>query len=115
MRKPASLYQLKITLEDIRPFIWRRFVVPATIKLPRLHAVIQIVMGWEDCHMHLFKAGESMYGADPEPGGFSAPRQTSSFLTFSLNQKIGCDMNTTWETVGRKRSCLKKFWSRLRR
>ncbi|HEY8032174.1 MAG TPA: plasmid pRiA4b ORF-3 family protein [Methylocella sp.] len=67
--KPASLYQLKITLEDIHPFIWRRFVVPATIRLSRLHAVIQIVMGWEDCHMHLFKAGESMYGDDPEPTG----------------------------------------------
>ncbi len=70
MRKSASLYQLKITLEDVSPFIWRRFVVPATIKLPKLHAVIQIVMGWEDCHMHLFKAGEGTYGEDPEPGGY---------------------------------------------
>lgn len=70
MRKSASLYQLKITLEDTSPFIWRRFVVPATIKLPKLHAVIQIVMGWEDCHMHLFKAGECTSGDDPEPAGY---------------------------------------------
>lgn len=36
------------------PTISRRFVVPADIRLDRLHQVIQIVMGWEDFHSYCF-------------------------------------------------------------
>ena len=51
------LYLLKIKLMNIEPEIWRRFVVPAAITLDRLHDVIQIVMGWEDYHLHEFVIG----------------------------------------------------------
>ena len=51
------LYLLKIQLIDIKPAIWRRFVVPASITLDRLHDVIQIVMGWTDSHLHEFTIG----------------------------------------------------------
>lgn len=49
-----KFYQLKITLKDVSPPVWRSFVVPADITLDRLHDVIQIVMGWEDSHLHDF-------------------------------------------------------------
>jgi len=39
------MYLLKIRLLDVEPEIWRRFVVPASITLDRLHDIIQIVMG----------------------------------------------------------------------
>ncbi|WP_300670174.1 hypothetical protein [Desulfoluna sp.] len=35
------LYLSKIQMLDIEPVIWRRFVVPASITLDRLHDVIQ--------------------------------------------------------------------------
>jgi hypothetical protein len=60
------LYLLKIRLADIKPTIWRRFVVPADITLDRLHDVIQIVMGWEDYHLHQFTIGEKRYTESPE-------------------------------------------------
>ncbi|WCG81937.1 plasmid pRiA4b ORF-3 family protein [Pectobacterium sp. A5351] len=47
-------YQLKISLLDSQPTIWRRVVVPANITLDRLHDVLQITMGWEDHHLHEF-------------------------------------------------------------
>ena len=50
-------YLLKIQLLDIEPVIWRRFAVPASITLDRLHDVIQIVMGWTDSHLHEFTIG----------------------------------------------------------
>ncbi len=59
-------YLLKIRLLDIEPEIWRRFVVPADISLDRLHDVVQIVMGWEDCHLHEFTIGNKRYTEFPE-------------------------------------------------
>lgn len=59
-------YLLKIYLSEINPQIWRRFVVPATISLDRLHDVIQIVMGWTDSHLHQFSIGNKRYTEDPE-------------------------------------------------
>jgi len=48
------IYLLKVQLLDIEPAIWRRFVVPDSITLERLHDVVQIVMGWTDDHMQGF-------------------------------------------------------------
>lgn len=59
-------YLLKIQLLGIEEAIWRRFVVPADITLDRLHDVIQIVMGWEDYHLHEFTIGNKRYTEDPE-------------------------------------------------
>jgi len=60
------LYLLKIQLLDIEPAILRRFVVPASITLDRLHDVIQIVMGWTDSHLHEFTIGDKRYTEYPE-------------------------------------------------
>jgi hypothetical protein len=59
-------YLLKIRLLDIEPEIWRRFVVPDSITLDRLHDVIQIVMGWKDYHLHEFTIGKKRYTEWPE-------------------------------------------------
>lgn len=59
-------YVLKVSLLDIEPEIWRRFVVPADITLDRLHDVIQIVMGWEDYHLHQFTVSGRRYTEYPE-------------------------------------------------
>jgi len=59
---PASVYQLKITLRDILPPIWRRVRVPAGIRLSQLHEAFQIVMGWTDSHLHQFEKDGALYG-----------------------------------------------------
>ncbi len=60
------MYLMKIQLLDIEPPIWRRFVVPASITLDRLHDVIQIVMGWADSHLHMFVVGNKRFSEYPE-------------------------------------------------
>jgi hypothetical protein len=60
--KPTHLYQLKITLVDSKPPIWRRIIVRPNISLPRFHLVLQATMGWQDGHLHLFRVGQDMYG-----------------------------------------------------
>jgi hypothetical protein len=64
-----KVYELNVELEDIEPLIWRRILVPAKITLPKLHDVLQLVMGWTDSHLHSFQIGDrafSMEGADLE-------------------------------------------------
>ena len=59
--RPAIPYQLKVALIGTEPEIWRRFVVASSIKLSRLHHVIQEVMGWTNSHLHRFGLGPTMY------------------------------------------------------
>ncbi len=49
-----QLFQLKVTLKHIQPPIWRRLLVDSRITLDALHSVIQISMGWQNCHLHHF-------------------------------------------------------------
>jgi hypothetical protein len=67
--KTAPSYQLKITLDDIHPPVGRRFLVSSNITLGKLHDVIQIVMGWQDYHLHMFTIDGHIYG-DPEDDEF---------------------------------------------
>jgi hypothetical protein len=59
----VRLYQLKVTLLDITPAIWRRIQVKDGT-LDKLHERIQTAMGWTNSHLHHFRVGEQLYG-DP--------------------------------------------------
>jgi len=52
--EPEAVYQLKVTLDGIRPPIWRRVQVRGDITLFKLHKILQVVMGWDDYHLHQF-------------------------------------------------------------
>lgn len=60
--KTKSVYQLKITLKDFRPPIWRRVQVNSDITLGKLHQIIQAAMGWTNSHLHGFSIGGVEYG-----------------------------------------------------
>jgi Plasmid pRiA4b ORF-3-like protein len=50
------VYQLKITLQEITPKIWRRIHVLGRYNFWDLHVAIQDAMGWHDNHFHVFHA-----------------------------------------------------------
>ena len=58
VENPQDIYQIKVTLLDTSPPIWRRLLVPANLTLEQLHDVLQLTMGWEGCHMHDFRIGQ---------------------------------------------------------
>jgi hypothetical protein len=63
----AEIFQIKITLLDTKPAVWRRLLVPAGLSLGRLHECIQVSMGWTFSHLHEFLVGDKRYGVpDPE-------------------------------------------------
>jgi hypothetical protein len=63
-----SVAVLKITLDDVEPMVMRRIVVPADIRLDRLHLVIQAAMGWTNSHLYEFRIGGAGWG-EPDPDG----------------------------------------------
>jgi hypothetical protein len=65
MPKATTVYQLKITLAEIKPPIWRRVHVK-DCSLSKLHQVIQAAMGWTNTHLWAFDIDGVDYGDDPE-------------------------------------------------
>jgi hypothetical protein len=61
-RTALKIYELYVELEDIEPLIWRRLLVPATIRLPELHDLLQLAMGWTNSHLHSFTIGKKTFG-----------------------------------------------------
>jgi hypothetical protein len=53
------LYQLKIHLLDINPQVYRRFIVRGDTTVVKLHHIVQLVMGWDNWHLHYFGLNDS--------------------------------------------------------
>ena len=69
-----TIAHLKITLEGITPVVSRTLEVPTDIRLDRLHLVIQGAMGWENCHLYEFMAGQDRWSLpDPDFGTDALP------------------------------------------
>ena len=66
--KPAirTVHRLKITLDGIRPAIWRSVDIASDAKLPFVSQVLISAMGWNDTHLHAFRRGSATYG-EPDP------------------------------------------------
>jgi hypothetical protein len=59
----AGTAQIKISLRDVsKPPVWRRVLVPAGIGLDMLSEVIQVAMGWDGGHLHVFSHGREQFG-----------------------------------------------------
>lgn len=60
--KTLSVYQFKITLQNVEPPIWRRIQVDNFITLSRFSAILLAVMGWNNSHLHQLEIGGKDYG-----------------------------------------------------
>ena len=57
-----AIARLKITLDDVIPPVLRRIEVPLTIRLDRLHLVLQAAIGWTNSHLYELRAGDVGWG-----------------------------------------------------
>lgn len=57
-----TVHQLKVTLREVRPPVWRRIVVRSETRLSDLALVMERAMGWESYHLHLFEVDGVRYG-----------------------------------------------------
>src|SRR5581483_3786798 len=79
----GTVYQLKVTLRDTHPPIWRRIQLRGDMRLSQLHRVLQIAMGWTDSHLHQFRVGGRYYGIPDREFGDS---ETINESRIRLNQ-----------------------------
>lgn len=82
-----QIYHMKVTLADVQPPVWREIAVPGGYTLDRLHRVIQLAMGWQDCHLHSFDIAAVQYGL-PDPDGLLEMRDE---LDFRIDDVVGKD------------------------
>ena len=103
-RKKAipKIYELLIELEDIDPLIWRLVLVPSTITLPKLHELLQLVMGWTNSHLHSFEIGERAYSStDAELEELNMVNEKKYTLAMALGEgtkvfKYEYDFGDSW-------------------
>jgi hypothetical protein len=65
---PRQIFQVRISLADVTPEVWRRVAVPGAYTLDRVHRVVQYAMGWQNYHLHSFEIEGVQYG-EPDPDG----------------------------------------------
>ena len=89
-REPTDRYYLmRITLQDVQPEIWRRFMVPGSITLDRLHDVLQVVMGWDDYHVHQFTIGRTCFMEHLDPDDPGRPLDEAGYRLQDLVRRKG--------------------------
>lgn len=54
--------RVRIELADTTPLVWRELDLPLSTTLASLHDIIQVVMRWQDYHLHEFLIGDKVYG-----------------------------------------------------
>ena len=86
MSASKTIYQIKVTLNDSKPPIWRRLLVSDTTTLLQFHDILQIVMGWADYHLHMFTVNGQIYG-NPEDDEYG-DMGTKNESRFKLNQLV---------------------------
>lgn len=60
------IFELKVTLAESDPPIWRRIQVPSDTTLYKLHHILQAAMGWTNSHLYQFEDQDGFYG-EPDP------------------------------------------------
>lgn len=65
-RAGNRILQVKVALQEVRPQVWRRLLVPERMTLGTLSKTILKAMGWEDYHLHDFEIDGISYGVPDE-------------------------------------------------
>jgi len=71
--KGDLVYQFKITLRDVNPKIWRRVVVTSDTTVEQFNDILQLSMGWYNCHLWEFNINGQRIGNDLEEEMCSMP------------------------------------------
>lgn len=60
-KEPFSV-TVRVELVGAKPPVWRRLVLPSTLRLDQMHGVLQAVFDWTDSHLHRFVLDDEAWG-----------------------------------------------------
>jgi hypothetical protein len=99
----VSIAHLRIKLNDVEPAVVRRVEVPLTIRLDRLHLVLQAGMGWTNSHLYEIRARDVGWGS-PDPDFGDGPLDASKARLIDVLEDVGAkslkylyDFGDGWE------------------
>jgi hypothetical protein len=73
--KAVPAVELTVTLRDVDPPVWRRFVVPQRATLADLEGLLVAVMGWHGTHLSMFELDGRSYGDVDDMDELGDPRR----------------------------------------
>jgi len=95
---------LRISIEDSEPLIWRRLHLPETLSIDRFHLAVQAAFGWENRHLYgvrgTDRAGRErrIVGVDDEAEDLQAEPASTVVLSELLNpQKPGTSFDYDYD------------------
>src|SRR5579863_1334655 len=85
---PEKIARLRVQIDEVTPAVVRRIEVPLDIRLDDLHFVLQIAIGWQNCHPFEFSiaggTGTNRWGLvdkdNPDSSPLPAERATLADL-----------------------------------
>lgn len=83
-----AIARLKITLDDVSPQVVRRIEVPLTLRLDRLHLVLQAALGWTNSHLYELRAQDVGWGI-PDPDWRDGPLDARKARLADVLQDLG--------------------------
>ncbi|MGH7069136.1 MAG: plasmid pRiA4b ORF-3 family protein [Acetobacteraceae bacterium] len=99
----TGIADLRIRLDDVAPAVTRRIEVPLTIRLDRLHLVLQAAMGWSNSHLYEIRAGDVGWGR-PDAEFGDGPQDASKARLIDVLEDVGArsltylyDFGDGWE------------------
>ena len=84
----ATIAHLRIKLDDVEPAVVRRLEVPLTIRLDRLHLVLQAAMGWTNSHLYEIRACDVGWGI-PDPDFGDGPLDAAKARLVDVLEDVG--------------------------
>jgi hypothetical protein len=86
----AKVLQLKISLLDTKPVIWRQVLVEGDYTFLDLHNIVQTAMGWDNYHLYEFTSGGLKIGShdDDDAFGFEEGEGVTDAETIMIDEVL---------------------------
>lgn len=97
-RRPLRIppvFELKVSLRNIDPLIWRQLLIYGSTTLHGLHGAIQESFGWENYHLYQFEVGSRRFEAPEQEE--ATGEDATAILLMDLDLKPGTKLTYLYD------------------